>query len=325
MARPLRIEMPDGVYHVTSRGLERRSIVRDEVDREKWLGLLDRVATRRGWRVFAWVLMGNHFHLFLRTPEGDLSAGMHDLNAGYVSFFNRRHCRVGPLLQGRFKAILVERDCYYDELSRYVHLNPVRAGLVDRPERYPWSSCRDYFRSGDVPGWLACDDVLAEYGRTVRAARRAYRRFLMGGVTSPVASPLRDAVASTLLGSPGFVDRMRRWVEGRLPDHAVPAARALQRTVSVNDVVSAVCNVFGVSPETLAVRGRHHNVARCVAMYVCRLHTSESAGALGDRFGGVGPAAVWHVVRRVDQQRRRDGKLRAKLSAVMRDLSKIQV
>ena len=110
MARPLRVDMPDGIYHVTSRGLDRRVIVRDDVDRDKWTDLLDRVAVRRDWRVFAWVLMDNHFHLFLRTPHGDLSAGMHDLNAGYPSAFNRCHRRCGPVLQGRFKGILVEEQ-----------------------------------------------------------------------------------------------------------------------------------------------------------------------------------------------------------------------
>ena len=105
MARPLRIEMENGLYHVTARGWERRGIVESDRDREDWLRLLDRVATRSNWRVFSWVLMSNHFRLFLRTPEPNLSAGMHDLHSGYASLFNRRHRRVGSLFQGRFKAI----------------------------------------------------------------------------------------------------------------------------------------------------------------------------------------------------------------------------
>ena len=320
MARPLRIELPDGVYHVTSRGLERRAIVRDVRDRQQWVGLLDRVATRRGWRVLAWALMTNHFHLFLRTPHGDLSAGMHDLNAGYVGPFNRRHDRCGPLLQGRFKAILVERDYHYDELTRYVHLNPVRAGLVRQPDRYRWSSCRDYFRAGDVPPWLAVEEVLGQYGRTIRAARQAYRRFLLAGVASRPPSVLRDVVGSTLLGSSAFVDRMRRWLEGRLPTRDVPAAHALRRDVSVDDVVSAVCGVFGVLPESLAQRGQHHNLARSVAVYLCRVHTRASAEAIGKHFGGVRGAAVWHMVHRVTQKRARDRRLRAQLSTIEKQL-----
>jgi REP element-mobilizing transposase RayT len=111
MARPLRIEIEDGVYHVTTRGWERRRIVRSDREREDWLESLDQVVTRCGWRVFAWVLMTNHFHLFVRTPEANLSAGMHDLNSGYASLFNRRYRRAGSLFQGRFKgqAPMVDR------------------------------------------------------------------------------------------------------------------------------------------------------------------------------------------------------------------------
>lgn len=108
MARPLRIEFEDGLYHVTVRGWERRQIVRCDRDREDWLRLVDKTVTRCGWRVFSWVLMSNHFHLYLRTPQPNLSAGMHDLNSGSASLFNRRHRRSGSLFQGRFKAILVE-------------------------------------------------------------------------------------------------------------------------------------------------------------------------------------------------------------------------
>ncbi len=141
MARPLRISVPGGTYHVTSRGLERRSIVSDDVDCQQWTDLLGRVASRRNWRLYAWALMNNHYHLFLRVPHADLSQGMHDLNSAYVSVYNRRHQRCGPLLQGRFKGILVQNKYHYWELSRYVHLNPVRAGLAIFPEKYPWSSC----------------------------------------------------------------------------------------------------------------------------------------------------------------------------------------
>jgi len=144
MARPLRIDVAEGLYHVTVRGWERRSIVRSDRDREDWLRLLETNATRCGWQVFAWVLMTNHFHIYLRTPQPNLSAGMHDLNSGYASLFNRRHRRVGGLYQGRFKAILVEDDSHSWELTRYLHLNPVRAKMVARPEDHAWGSfCKD--------------------------------------------------------------------------------------------------------------------------------------------------------------------------------------
>ena len=169
MSRPLRIEIENGIYHVTSRGWERRAIVRDDRDREEWFKLLDRVVIRFGWRFFAWVLMNNHFHLFFQTPEANLSAGMHDLNSGYATWFNRRHRRVGALYQGRFKAILVEDESYCWTLSRYIHLNAIRAKMVKRPEDYAWSSYRHYLKARQAPEWLDWRAVLAEIGKVVPA------------------------------------------------------------------------------------------------------------------------------------------------------------
>jgi REP element-mobilizing transposase RayT len=299
MGRPLRIEMEDGVYHVTSRGLERRALVRDDADRERWLGLLGAVATRRRWRVFAWALMGNHFHLFLRTPDGDLSAGMHDLNAAYVTGFNRRHGRCGPLLQGRFKAVLVEREHHYWELSRYIHLNPVRARLVADPADYRWSSAADYLGRRRAPAWLAWEEILAEHGDTLRAARARYARFLAEGVAAAPPSPMRQAVAGTLLGSAGFVAHLRSWLRDRLPDRDVPAARALRQSVGVDAVEAAVCAAFGVPRESLRVRRRKGNVARAAALYLCRKLTGEALEALGARFGRITSQAVSKVVARL--------------------------
>src|SRR4030042_5048597 len=170
MSRRLRLLIPDGVYHVTTRGLERRDIFYDGQDRVYWLKLLDSVANRRDWRILSWVLLNNHYHLFLRTPHGDLSSGMHDLNAPYASAFNLRHNRVGPLFQGRFRGILVETGHHYWELSRYIHLNPVRAGMIEDPEEYKWSSCRHLFGCKGRPPWLAWEEVLIKHGKTVRAA-----------------------------------------------------------------------------------------------------------------------------------------------------------
>ena len=140
MARPLRIEFPGAVYHITSRGNERKKIFWDDQDRELYLARLDQIHERFHWHVHAYVLMSNHCHLLVETPMANLSRGMRQLNGVYTQEFNRRHGRVGHLFQGRFKAILVEEDNYLLEVSRYIILNPVRAGMVERPEEYRWSS-----------------------------------------------------------------------------------------------------------------------------------------------------------------------------------------
>ena len=133
MARPLRIEFAHALYHVTSRGNARQKVFRDDRDYQRRLDWLRRAVETYGWRLHAFALMPNHDHLFVETPLANLSAGMHYLNGSYTSYFNRRHKQVGHLFQGRFKAVLIENEGHYWEVSRYIHLNPVRAGLAQRP------------------------------------------------------------------------------------------------------------------------------------------------------------------------------------------------
>ncbi|HEU4888556.1 MAG TPA: transposase, partial [Thermoanaerobaculia bacterium] len=161
MARPLRIEFAGALYHVTSRGNEQRPIFRANRDRETFLRFLATATHRFGWSITAWVLMSNHFHLVIQTPQPNLSKGMHWLNGTYAGWFNRQYGRSGHLFQGRFKALLVEKESYFTEVIRYVALNPVRAGIVERPESYRWSSYRATAGLESAPDWL---DLAAVHG-----------------------------------------------------------------------------------------------------------------------------------------------------------------
>src|SRR5436305_1548360 len=142
MPRRLRVEIAGGVYHVFNRGVEKRDIVKDDVDRKAWFQLFSRAAIRCRWRVYAVVLMRNHFHVFLKTPDPNLSTGMHDIESSYATLFNKRHSRTGHLFESRFHSILVEGEGYGWSLSRYLHLNPCRAKIVSKPETFRWSTYR---------------------------------------------------------------------------------------------------------------------------------------------------------------------------------------
>ncbi len=150
MTRPLRIEFPGATYHIMSRGDRRSDIYRDDVDRRVFLDLLAREVRQQRWRLLAYCLMGNHYHLLLETPESNLVTGMRRLNGVYTQTFNRRHGLVGHVMQGRYKCILVGREAYLLELARYIVLNPVRAGMVSAAQEWAWSSCRA--TAGVVPG-----------------------------------------------------------------------------------------------------------------------------------------------------------------------------
>ncbi|MBL7037462.1 MAG: transposase [Pirellulaceae bacterium] len=230
-----RFPVENGLFHVTNRGVDRRDIVLDDHDRKTWLRLLDRNATRCGWRVFAFALLDNHFHLYLRTPQANLSTGMRDFEGGYATLFNRRHDREGHLFQSRFHGVIVENDGHSWELTRYVHLNSFRAGLAKDPFQDRWNSYRHYLNPDRSPDWLDWRTVLAEFGGTESRARLAYKQFIDSGIAQSPPNPLDAAVDGWILGNQEFVAQCRVWREKA----ETPAA-----TVSLQQVLDAAALAF---------------------------------------------------------------------------------
>lgn len=202
MARPLRLEFAGALYHVTARGNVRQAIYRDDVDRRRFLATVAHAVDRYGWLVHGYCLMKNHYHLLIETPKATLARGMRHLNGTYTQAFNRRHQRVGHLFQGRYTAILVQREPYLLELCRYVVLNPVRAGACQRPEQWPWSSYRATAGLDPAPPWLTRGWVLAQFGTTERAAQAQYRAFVRAGTRQRPWEALRGQI---YLGTEEFV------------------------------------------------------------------------------------------------------------------------
>jgi REP element-mobilizing transposase RayT len=188
MARPLRITYPGAFYHVTSRGNEQRDVFKSNRDREKFLSYLESSTVRYGAVIHAYCLMSNHYHLLLKTPQGNLSQIMRHINGAYTTYFNIKRKRAGHLFQGRYKAILVEADTYAQELSRYLHLNPVRAAMVAQPEEHPWSSYRYYIGTTTPPTWLNTGFILGCFDN----CRDNYRLFVKERIDKTYESPLKE-------------------------------------------------------------------------------------------------------------------------------------
>lgn len=230
MSRPLRLQFPGAVYHVTGRGNARQAIVADDGDRAQFLALLGHVVDRYGWRCYAYCLMDNHYHLLLETPQPNLSQGMRHLNGLYTQAYNRRHRRVGHLFQGRFKAILVEKEAHLLELCRYVVLNPVRAHRVPHPQRWAWSSYRATAGKSEAPAWLTTEWVWEQFGQRVRSAQEHYRAFVAEGIGRP--SPWEQVTGQIYLGGAAFVakhqpDRVIRDIPRRHTQPQRPSLAAL--------------------------------------------------------------------------------------------------
>ena len=214
MARPLRIEFPGALYHLTSRGNAQSDIFLDDPDRFNFLELLGKVCQRYNWRCYAYCLMSNHYHLVVETGDATLSRGMRDLNGVYTQRFNRRHCRVGHVFQGRYKAVFVDKDNYFLEVIRYVLLNPVRAHMVTTAGQYPWSSYWAMIGKTSSPDWLSCDRVLNRFARRETIAQKKFIRFIRDGARQPgLWENLRNQI---YLGDERFVETIQEYVpEGR--------------------------------------------------------------------------------------------------------------
>jgi len=232
MARPLRLEFPGALYHVTARGNAQQPIYRDDEDRRRFLASLAHAVDRYSWVMHAYCLMDNHYHLLLETPRPTLARGMRHLNGTCTQAYNRRHQRVGHLFQGRYKAILVQRQPYLLELCRYVVLNPVRAKMCQRAEQWPWGSFRATAGIEPAPTWLTTGWVLAQFAATRSQAQKAYRVFVGEGLAQRPWEALRGQI---YLGTEEFVEMLTTNQE---PVPEVPRAQWQGRRPSLAEVLA---------------------------------------------------------------------------------------
>jgi REP element-mobilizing transposase RayT len=264
MARPLRIEYDGALYHVTSRGNERKGIFKNDSDRKLFLDTLAQVNKRFHWICHAYCLMDNHYHLVIETPDGNLSKGMRQLNGIYTQAYNKRHGRVGHLFQGRFKGILVQKDSHFLEVCRYVVLNPVRAKSTSHPRSYKWSSYQA--TAGTVRGHLCLtsDEILGHFGQRRAAAQEKYRDFVQDGIGS--RSIWEGLEAQSLLGVEGFAEGLRHFVTEKQQMREIPKgqrfagrptlqklfARRTSDKTKRNQIIEKAVSEFGYSQIELA-------------------------------------------------------------------------
>ncbi len=243
MARPLRIEFPGAIYHVTSRGNAQTSIFLDDIDRNTFLSVLGLTLHRFNVLCHAYCLMTNHFHLLLETPDANLSKAMRQLNSVYTQAFNRRHGRVGHVLQGRFKSIVVDREAYLLELCRYIVLNPVRACMVKEPGKYPWSSYRDTAGLGKKPDFLAVDWILEQFGADRAQARKEYRLFVKAGLDAE--SPWNDLKGQCLLGDDPFLEKIFPLLKDKSAFKEIPRVQRFADRPALEEVIAnTACRVL---------------------------------------------------------------------------------
>lgn len=290
MSRPLRISYPGAFYHIISRGNEKKAVFKSRRDREKFLEYLESANTRYDAVIHAYCLMSNHYHILLETPSGNLSKIMAHINGAYTNYFNTKRERSGHLFQGRYKAILVEADEYAKGLSRYIHLNPVRAKMVvELPEEYEWSSHSCFIGKRKTPDWLNTAFILGFFGKKLKDAQINYRDFVAAFIDQEYESPLKDVISSSILGTQEFVDSIRnKYLSGKRENKDLPSLKRLRKNITIEQI----------SEEVNKMMGDDTTPGRKIKIYLCRKYTGERLDDIGEKFGigGSGVCKIWRQV-----------------------------
>jgi len=330
MARALRIQLAGSYYHLTCRGNERRAIYRDDTDRQAFLDKLQSSLSIYQVELHAYVLMSNHFHLLVRTLRANLAEFMRQFNITYTAAFNRRHRRVGHLYQGRYKAILVDKDSYLLELSRYVHLNPVRlrsqhkrpvAERIRLLERYRWSSLAGYWDGKSKQSFVKYDGVLDQIGHS----RKKYREFIIDGINRGYATPWDSVAGQVVLGREKFVERIKEELEGSGSQREQPGARRLQAKAPAG-VIQAVAKYFGVEDKRLTGKRTGLRDQRAIAMELIYRAGGIGQVEVGRLMGGLDYTAVSRERKRIRQKIEHDANLSLAVKAIETQLmSKVKI
>lgn len=323
MSRPLRIEFRDAWYHVMNRGRRGEPVF---IERSDYLSFLDVLKeTQELWqlRIAAYCLMPNHYHLLMQTPRGNISRCMRHIDGVYTQRFNRRHATDGPLFRGRYKALLIDADTYLLQLVRYIHRNPVRAGLAANLKGYPWSSHWGYVSDHDKWTWLYKDFVLRVFSEDSAEAGRAYRRFVGVEDDAGLLKMFDQERWPVTLGSEAFVERLKRRFARKRVSSETPQLRDLMP--DMDHIVRTVTDYYGVEVDDLCRSRRSwFNEPRNVAVYLSRLLRGDGLRQIGDYFGINHYSSVSSVVERLKSRAARDAGLRKRVDQLVSLVTKSQ-
>jgi len=321
MARPLRIEYEGALYHVTARGNERGKIFFTKTDYRKFKEYLADAQTKYGFIIHCYVLMTNHYHILIETPEKNLSKIMHHLNSSYTTYINIKRKRSGHLFQGRYKAILVDKDSYLLELSRYMHLNPVRAKMVERPEEYQYSSYGAYITGNDE--LVTITPVLSAFSQEIISAREKYRAFVESVLNEEMESPFKSVYGGMILGSSSFIKDTLTQIEGALLNREETAnRRALLASHGADDIVSIVYERYGLTREELLNTDR--NDLRKTCIYLMKKYAAATNRQIGEQLGGMSSFAVAKAYQRMVMDLKTDASLKKEMGWFENLLSRVK-
>jgi putative transposase len=323
VARPVRIEYEHALYHITARGNERKDIFVNQKDRERFFHYLGVVHQRYEIIVYCYVLMNNHYHLLIETPQANLSRMMRDLNGHYTIYFNLRHGRAGHLFQGRYKAILVDKDNYLLELSRYIHLNPVRVKALSKPEQYSYSSMQYYIGRETVPDWLNTNFILEQFGENKGKQKRRYKIFVYEGINKQ-DSPLKGSHAQSILGSERFIEKIKdRYLRGKNISRETPKLKSLKYGKNLYELAAHVMDYYKIEQAELFRKKAKFNNGKKVFVYLARKYTHNGLREIKEFLdSSITEVAISKIYNRIQEELIKKKALRADVKMIEQSLFK---
>lgn len=323
MSRPLRIIYDGAWYHVMNRGRQGGDIFSDAEDYQAFIDLLQESCRMWQVKIAAYCLMSNHYHLLLQTPNSNLSRCMRHINGIYTQRYNRLHRSDGQLFRGRYKAIVVDADSYLLELVRYIHRNPVRAGMVKKVDDYRWSSHKGYLSKSKVWNWLYCDLVLEMLDKNKNRQPGVYKQFVSMGDSQKIEQFFEKKHLPAILGDDSFVERIKRKYFNEKHHDEVPESKVL--APDMNAIKQAVCSVYRKSPEDLRVSRRGgKNEARNVAIYLIRQYTGETLTRIGREFNISKYTTVSSAVLKIGKELQQDKRLKKRINTIEKQFTNSQ-
>jgi REP element-mobilizing transposase RayT/predicted house-cleaning noncanonical NTP pyrophosphatase (MazG superfamily) len=317
VTRPLRIEFEDAVYHVMNRGLARQAIFLNDQDREDFLKILQEAHQRWQIQVLGYALMGNHYHLCLQTPWGNLSRVMRHIDGVYTQRFNRSHKRDGPLFRGRYKAIVIDAEEYLGAVVRYIHLNPVKAKIIKDPRDYQWSSHRDYLRSNGKRPWLNTKKLLESM-----EGPKGFHAYVMEGNDPEIEKYYGRTKQSPVLGGEEFIQWIRERVEEPSKEHVKEERRHFKP--KIDEVIECVASAYEMVKAQIekGVRGQE-NEARLVAIYLTYQECGLTHQEIAKRFNiGSYGAIGWYCAKAREKMAQAKG-LQRRLEEIRQALRRV--
>ena len=312
MARPLRIQYPEAWYHVMNRGRRAEAIFLGKKDYTEFIDLLKETVDMWNLRISAYCLLKNHYHLLVQTPDANLSRCMRHIDGVYTQRFNRAHHKDGQLFRGRYKSILVDADSYVMELTRYIHRNPIKAGIVKRMEKYPWSSHHGYLSDSKKWDWLHKDFLLSMFSDNRREAVKRYKEFVDSDSPDEINEILGRKKWPATLGSERFIEWVKKTFSAEKRHLEVPQSRSL--SPDVQRIKEVVCSSYNVKESVLMEARRGiTNEPRNVAVYLMRNLRGDSLEQIGREFMIGKYSTVSNVIERTKSHILRNRKLKKRL------------